>query len=143
MAKKMTSDECRWFLVEKARTAKVSTVRPDGRPHVAAVWFELDGDTILFTTGEDTVKAANMRHQPIVSIIVDDERPPFAYVQVEGRAELAANDPDLLHWATRIGGRYMGADQAERYGRRNAVEGELLVRVHITKMIGTKDVAGW
>jgi len=32
-------------------------------------------------------------------------------------------------WATRIGGRYMGAKQAEAFGRRNAVPGELLVRL--------------
>jgi hypothetical protein len=37
----------------------------------------------------------------------------------------------------------MGADQAERYGRRNAVEGELLVRVRITRMMGEEEIAGW
>ena len=35
----------------------------------------------------------------------------------------------MLPWATELGGRYMGAEQAEQFGRRNAVPGELLVRL--------------
>jgi hypothetical protein len=34
--------------------------------------------------------------------------------------------------------RYVGADQAEAYGKRNAVEGELLVRVPLTKVKARK-----
>jgi hypothetical protein len=48
---------------------------------------------------------------------------------------------DLRRWATRIGGRYMGADRAEAYGRRNGVEGELLVRVTPTKIIARSGIA--
>ena len=49
----------------------------------------------------------------------------------------------MLKWATEIGGRYMGADQAEAFGRRNAVPGELLVRVTPTKIHAEKNIAGW
>lgn len=141
--KKLTADECRHFLLEKPRTAKIGTIRPDGRPHVSAVWFDIEGDTLLFTTWHKAVKAANLRHDPNVSICVDDEHPPFAYVQIEGTAEITERDPDMLYWSTRIACRYMGDDEAERYGKRNAVEGEYLVRVHITKIIGRDDIAGW
>lgn len=141
--KKLTAEECRRFLLEKARTAKIGTVRPDGRPHVSAIWFDLEGDTLLFTTWHEAVKAANLRHNPSVSICVDDEHPPFAYVQIEGTAEITERDPDMLYWSTRIARRYMGDEEAERYGKRNAVEGEYLVRVTITKLIGRDDIAGW
>ena len=47
----MTDEEWRAFVLEGTRTAKVATVRPDGRPHVAPVWFVLDGDDVVFTTG--------------------------------------------------------------------------------------------
>ena len=54
---KMTESEWRAFLVEKPRTGKLGTVRKDGRPHVAPIWFDLDNDgTILFMTGTHTVK---------------------------------------------------------------------------------------
>ena len=74
---------------------------------------------------------------------MDDETPPFAYVQVEGTAVLSNDAEQLQYWATRIGGRYMGQELAERYGKRNSVEGELLVRVTPTNMHGYKEVAGW
>jgi PPOX class probable F420-dependent enzyme len=138
----MTEEEYRSFLLDRARTASLATVRADGRPHVAPIWFDLDGDTIVFTTGESTVKGRNMRRDPRVSLCIDEEKPPFHFVLIEGTAELTAEDPDLLYWATRLGNRYMGADRAEEYGRRNAVEGELLVRVTPQKILAYKNISG-
>jgi len=116
-------------------------VHADGRPHVVPVWFDLDGDTIIFTMGEASVKAKNMRRDPRVSLCIDDEEPPFAFAMIEGTAEMTACAPDLLRWTTRIGGRYMGAELAEAYGRRNAVPSELLLRVAPTKIVAEKNIA--
>ncbi|HET7481203.1 MAG TPA: PPOX class F420-dependent oxidoreductase [Rubrobacteraceae bacterium] len=137
----MTSEEYRGFMLDRARTASLATVRADGRPHVAPIWFDLDGDTLVFMTGEDTVKGRNMRRDPRVSLCVDDEEPPFHFVFFEGVAELAPDDPDKLYWATRIAGRYMGEGLAESYGRRNAVPGELLVRVRPSRVVAQKNIA--
>ena len=139
--KEMTSDERRAFLAHGTRTGKLATVRPDGRPHIAPVWFVLEGDILVFTTGEATVKGRALRRDPRVSLLVDDETPPFAYVLVEGKAEVSEDLDDMLRWATLIGGRYMGADQAEAFGRRNAVPGELLVRIIPTKMLARSGIA--
>lgn len=141
MTQRMTEEEYRRFLLDSARTAILATVRADGRPHVAPIWFDLDGDTLLFTTGESTVKARNMRRDPRVSLCIDEDDPPFHFVMIEGTAELAADDPDLLYWASRLGGRYMGADRAQEYGRRNAVKGELLVRVRPQKILAYKNIS--
>lgn len=136
MARDMTPEEYRAFMMQGTRTGKVATVRADGRPHVAPIWFVLDGDDLLFTTWHTTVKAANLRRSPYVAISVDDQAPPFSFVVVEGEAEIVDAAPDeLLKWATAIGGRYMGADKAEAFGKRNAVPGELLIRVRPTKII--------
>jgi hypothetical protein len=48
---------------------------------------------------------------------------------------------EMLTWATRIGGRYMGPERAEEYGRRNAVPPELLVRVTPSRIVAKVDVA--
>lgn len=141
--KEMTTDERRDFLLADTRTGKLATVRKDGRPHLVPIWFDLDGETVVFTTGDDSVKAVNIRRDPRVCICVDDQTPPFAFVQIEGTAVLSDDADALLYWATRIGGRYMGAELAEAYGRRNGVPGELLVRVTPTKIIAQKDIAGW
>ena len=134
--------EQRAYLLKDTRTGKLATVRKDGRPHVVPVWFVLDGDTIVFNTGEHTVKAANMRRDPRVMICVDDEIVPYAYIQVEGTASLSDGEGELLKWATLIAGRYMGADLAETYGKRNGVPGELLVRVTPTRVNFETDIAG-
>ncbi|WP_111601793.1 PPOX class F420-dependent oxidoreductase [Streptomyces sp. Amel2xB2] len=135
MAHKMTQDEWRRFVSEGTRTGKLSTVRADGSPHVAPVWFVLDGDDLVLNTGENTVKGRNLARDPRVSFCVDDERPPFAFAVLSGRAELSTEPDAMLHWATRIGARYMGEEAGAEFGARNAVPGELLVRVRIEKVV--------
>ena len=138
----MSRDEWVAFLTSPVRTAKVATTRADGRPHIAPVWFDLDGDNLVFTTGEHSVKGRNVTRDGRVALCVDDDRPPFSFVVVEGRAEVSSDLAELLRWATRIGGRYMGGDQAEAFGRRNAVPGELLVRVIPDRVIAAADMTG-
>ena len=137
----MTPDETRAFLLEGTRTAALATNRVDGRPHVAPIWFTLDGDDVLFNTGESSVKGSNLRRDGRVALMVDDAAPPFSFVSLEGEATLSDDLDEMLHWATRIAARYMGEDQAEAYGKRNAVPGELLVRVTPTKIVAVKGVA--
>ena len=135
------TEEQRRFLLGEIKTGELATVRADGRPHVVPVWYHLDGDTIVFNTGSKTVKAVNMRRDPRVCLCIDDERPPFAYIRLEGVATLSDDLEEVKHWATLIGGRYMGEDQAEAYGNRNGVPGELLVRVTLTKVYFEKEIA--
>jgi PPOX class probable F420-dependent enzyme len=138
---KMTPAEYRAFLMAGTRTGKLATTRADGRPHVVPIWFVLNGDTLVFTTGADTVKGRNLQRDPRVCITVDDENPPYSFVMIEGTVSLSSDLNEMLPWATQIGGRYMGADQAEQFGRRNAVAGELLVRVTPTNVVAEGNIA--
>ncbi|MFJ4970126.1 PPOX class F420-dependent oxidoreductase [Streptomyces sp. NPDC088755] len=141
MAHHMTDEEWRAFLSEGTRTAKVSTVRADGSPHIAPVWFLLDGDSLVFNTGRKSVKGRNLERDGRVSLCVDDDRPPYAFAVVQGWAELSEDPEELLRWATRIAGRYVGPEAAEEFGRRNGVPGELVVRVRIDKVTALADMA--
>ena len=129
-----------------ARTAKAAVTRADGHPHVTPVWIALDGDggatEILFTTAETSAKGRALRRDARLSLCWDDERPPFTFVTVFGTARLVDDLDEVRRWATVIGGRYMGADRAEEYGRRNGVPGELLVRVTVDRVVAVVDVAG-
>jgi PPOX class probable F420-dependent enzyme len=138
----MTPSEWRTFLLSGTRTAKLATVRVDGRPHVVPIWFILDGDTLVFTTFKDTIKGKKLQRDPRVMLCVDDESPPFAFVFIEGRVT-ASELPleELVPWTTRIAARYMGDAQAGAYGKRNAVPGELLVRVPLEKVTARKGIA--
>jgi PPOX class probable F420-dependent enzyme len=139
--KSMSREEWRAFLLAGPRTAKAATVRPDGRPHIAPVWFDLDGDDVIFTTWHTTVKARDLQRDPRISLCVDDERPPFSFVAIEGAARLSDDPDEVRAWATRIAGRYMGAMRAKAYGARNSVPGELLVRVTPTRVVAHSGIA--
>ncbi len=138
----MTRDEWRAFLEEPARPAMLATARPDGRPHVAPIWIVLDDDdSVVFTTGARTVKGRALQADARVALCVDDDQPPFSYVLIEGTAAVSEDLDEMLVWATRLGGRYMGEDKAEAFGRRNAVPGELLVRVTPTRVVTRRNVS--
>jgi PPOX class probable F420-dependent enzyme len=137
----MTTLDALAFIAEAPRTAKLAFNRPNGQPVVLPVWIAVDGDTVVFNTGETTAKGRAIKREPRVAICVDDERPPFSFVTIEGTAELIDDIDEVRHWAAIIGGRYMGADRADEFGDRNGVPGELLVRVTPTKVIGFRDMA--
>ncbi|MER5470985.1 PPOX class F420-dependent oxidoreductase [Streptomyces sp. NPDC002935] len=141
MAEKMTDEQWRAFVSQGTRTGKLSTVRADGSPHVTPIWFLLDGDDVVFNTAKDSVKGRNLARDGRVALCVDDDRPPFGFVVLQGRAVLSEDVDELRHWAARIGGRYMGEARAEEFGRRNGVPGELLVRVRIAKVLAYASVA--
>jgi PPOX class probable F420-dependent enzyme len=141
MAETMTTEQWRAFLAEGTRTGKLATTLRDGSPHVVPIWFVLDGDDLVFNTGRDTAKGRSIRRDGRVAICVDDERAPFAFVTVRGRATVSADAAELLPWATRIAARYMGQARAAEFGARNAVEGELLVRVRIERVTAFSGVS--
>jgi PPOX class probable F420-dependent enzyme len=129
------------FLSAGTRTGMLGYVAADGRPLVAPVWFVVDGDELVFTTGRDTSKGRAIARDPRVAICVDDPHPPYSFVQVQGVASVGEDPEEVLDFATRTGARYMGADRADEFGRRNAVPGELVVRVRPTKVNSGFDIA--
>jgi PPOX class probable F420-dependent enzyme len=141
----MSRDEWLAFVSEGTRTGKLAVVRKDGTPHVVPVWFVVDSDGandyVVFTTNRDTVKGRALRRDPRFSMCVDDENPPFSFVTIQGEATLSEDLAEMLVWATKLGGRYMGADVAEAFGKRNAVPGELLVRGRVTKVTAQAGLA--
>jgi PPOX class probable F420-dependent enzyme len=137
----MTDDERRAFLLAGTRTGMLATVRADGRPHAAPIWFTLDGDDVVFTTGASTVKARNLRRSGRAVLAVDESSPPYDFVTIEGPVEISEDLDEMLPWAVALGARYMGADRAEAFGRRNAVAGELLIRLRAEKIVALAGIA--
>lgn len=141
MATDLSDEERRAFLSTGTRTAKLAVTTKNGAPHVVPVWFVLDGDDVIFTTSETTVKGKAIQRDARVALCVDDENPPFSFVSIEGTASISRDPEELLAWAIKLGGRYMGEDKAEQFGRRNAVPEEMLIRVTPAKTIAIAGMA--
>jgi len=138
----MNEAEVRAFLAFGTRTGKLGVTRLDGSPMVVPIWFEMDDDgTLLFTTWGESIKGKSLRRDGRVSLCVDEDTPPYAYVRVDGTTTLLEDRELLRTWAARIGGRYMGAERAAEYGARNGVEGELLVRITPTRIVAQAGIA--
>lgn len=70
----------------------LSTVRPDGRPHLVPVWFLWDGRAILIFSQPNQQKLRNLQHNPNVVVALDTAGQGDDVVMIEGKAELL-NDP--------------------------------------------------
>lgn len=95
----------------------LGSVRPDGRPHVAPVWFLWSGDSLLILTQPDSVKARNIETNPAVTFALDGTEGGREPIFLEGLAAstwLADDDPeidayfakyrallDAMHWQER------------------------------------------
>jgi PPOX class probable F420-dependent enzyme len=72
----------------------LSTVRPDGRPHLVPVWFLWDGETILIFSQPKQQKLRNLQHNPNVVVALDTAGQGDDVVMMEGKAELL-DDPKV------------------------------------------------
>ena len=141
--REMTDEQAYAFLAEGRRTGKLAVVRRDGRPMVTPVWFLVDDDgALVLMTMSTSVKARAIRREPRVSLAVDLEEPPYAYVRVDGIAEVIDDQAALADWAVRIAERYMGAEWAVEHGPRNAVPEERIVRITPARIVAWDDMAG-
>ena len=138
---KMTREQALDFLTTGTRTGKLATASAVGAPHVAPIWFVLDGDELVFTTNEGSVKGRHLRANPRAALTVDVDVYPYHFAVVRGAVSMEADSEELLTWTTRIAERYVPDGRAEEYGRRNAAPGELLCRLKIERILGISDIA--
>jgi PPOX class probable F420-dependent enzyme len=88
----------------------LGTVRPDGSAQVNPMWFEYDGERILFTHTTKRQKFRNLQANPSISFMVFDPENPYSYIEVRGRLDEVIPDP-TGEFYVRLGKRYGNADQ--------------------------------
>lgn len=92
----------RAFLEEK-RFAVVGSSNPDGSPHVAVMWYLVDGDEILVNSAQGRIKDRNLAADPRMSVIVEDE---YRWVRVDGRARIDHDQATAQADIRRLAARY-------------------------------------
>ena len=140
----MSEHEWTAFLNEGTKTGKLSVNLPSGRPTITPVWFVLEADGKLrMNTGGGSAKVRALKADPRACLLVDLEEPPYAFVKVDATAVVIDDDPELcLRVATVVGGRYMGQDLAEEFGRRNGGQGQVVLEFTPTKVTAVGNVSG-
>ena len=102
------ADNVRAYL-EDVHLCVIATTSRDGSPHVAGLWYELRGDSIVMNTGTASKKVRNLRRDPRASVIVMESNPP-RHVSVDGRVTFDEEHvlEDLRSLATRYFGQEAG-----------------------------------
>ncbi|MBK9941590.1 MAG: pyridoxamine 5'-phosphate oxidase family protein [Kouleothrix sp.] len=106
-----THDELTAFL-EEAPIARLSSLNPDGTIHMAACYFRYENGAILLGTQDMTHKVQNIKHSPKVTLLIDNQAPPWKGVLIYGEAELDYDD--VVAKRVAIFERYMPAENARR-----------------------------
>ena len=94
------TDQVVEFLTTGTRTGKIAWVSKDGRALVTPIWFIVEDGALVFNTGVDTSKGRALQRDSRATIVVDDEKPPFSFVQVQGTVSFDDDPDDLLRTAT-------------------------------------------
>jgi PPOX class probable F420-dependent enzyme len=74
----------------------LSTVRPDGRPHLVPIWFSWDGAALTVFSKPHAQKVRNLCANPTVMLALGEAEEDFDVGLVEARAELLSDTPRTL-----------------------------------------------
>ena len=133
---KLTQQEIDSYLSE-AHVALLTSIRPNGRPHVAPVWFVWQDGRALVMTGASSVKVGNLRNNPAVNLSLSTDQRPYQYVNLEGEADLTQdNMAELVH---RICTKYDGPERGAAYAQELLQHGNMVVvDVQVKRIISWK-----
>jgi PPOX class probable F420-dependent enzyme len=125
---KMTPEERRRFLAQ-TKTIILSTIDHRGYPHSVAMWFEMDGDTIVMTTFAKSQKAVNIRRNPKVALMAEsgETYDQLKGVLIRGRADVIADAEACAGLLLRVNAVMAGAALAP--------EAEALLRAQARKRV--------
>jgi PPOX class probable F420-dependent enzyme len=107
-------------LAELRLLAVLATYRRDGTVLLSPVWHEWRDGGFQVVTGSQGVKAAHLRRDPRVSIVVCEHAPPY-----RGHARLLTAGAGNA--VRRIASRYLGAEAGAAYAE--SAGDDLLIRV--------------
>jgi PPOX class probable F420-dependent enzyme len=112
-------------LTSEPLTAHLATCR-DGKPHVAPVWYDVQGDTVeIVTTGR---KLANIRENPRVAASIEDEE---WHAVLQGTASVVEDDERIEEVGQRLFEKYTGGAPADEYTDSDGTPQGTLIEISI------------
>ena len=120
----------RKFLQDK-RFAVVGTKNPDGSPHLAVMWYLLDGDEIVVNSAQGRIKDRNLAADPRMSVLIEDG---YRWIRIDGRARIE-HDQSITHEdIRRLASRYyederkVAASMRDNFSKQHRITYRLRIR---------------
>ena len=98
---RLTADQ-RTFLEEK-RFAVVGSRNPDGSPHLAVMWFLIDGENVVVNSAQGRIKDRNLAADPRMSVLVEDG---YRWIRIDGRVRIEHDQKIAQADIRRLAARY-------------------------------------
>ncbi|TCC37271.1 PPOX class F420-dependent oxidoreductase [Kribbella sindirgiensis] len=102
-------------LFDEPKDVTLITIDPDGSPHAAMVWVGRDGDDLLIGVEEKHRKTRNLRRDPRVTLVLQDDRTSprglTQYLVVRGTAKLERDPQRYKELMDRLSKKYLGRDE--------------------------------
>jgi len=100
---------------DEPKDVTLITIDPDGSPHAAMVWVGRDGDDLLIGVEERHRKTRNLRRDPRVTLVLQDDRTSprglTQYLVVRGTAKLERDPQRYKELMDRLSKKYLGRDE--------------------------------
>ena len=95
-------------MLAEERVVWLSTVRPDGTPHLVPTWFWWDGEALVVFSKPGAAKVRNLRANPRLMVAVGDPEDDFSVGLIEAEAvcldgSAAAPDAFFAKYAGELG----------------------------------------
>jgi PPOX class probable F420-dependent enzyme len=119
--------------LEAKHFAVLGTTNASGSPHLTVMWYELEGDEIVFNTKVGRAKDSNLARDPRVSLLVYDDG-GYKYLRIDGRVT-TITDPEVAHRdIARLAIRYHGEERAKAAIARFNTEQRITYRLPTTRV---------
>jgi PPOX class probable F420-dependent enzyme len=97
-------------LLDAAGVATLSTIGPDGRPQVTAIWYVRDGDVVRMSALRSRQKYRNVAARPQATLFLLDPANPYRTLEIRG--DVALEDDADLAFFTQVAHRYGSEPEA-------------------------------
>jgi PPOX class probable F420-dependent enzyme len=126
MRRDLTPDDLSGLL-NQPHLAVLATSFPDGTTLLSPVWHEWRDGGFTILVGANDVKARHIRRDPRVSVVVADDLPPYAGIEVRARAEIVPTDG--LTTLRRLAVHYLGQRRGKVYADGVDASTQLTLRI--------------
>jgi PPOX class probable F420-dependent enzyme len=82
-------------LIDRPNFAHLATLMPDGSPQATPVWVNREGDNLIISTSDTSLKSRNIKRDPRLAISIVDMQNPYEELQIRGHVIERRPDPDF------------------------------------------------